>query len=116
MNKYTSIEANQKFEETSPEKVLKEAFSEFQRRYFMDKGYAEDMHGVSLTFLQMFYQVVTQLKIWQQQGFSQVESSIDKTLENVVKELRYWHITYKISTTKNPIKKLYLKIKRKLLI
>lgn len=117
LNSYTSIEALQKKgNQTSVEKTLKEGFAEFQKRFYSEEGYSESMHGVGLSFLQMFYQVAVQLKIWQSQGFKKIDSSIDMTISTIIKELKYWHASYKVSTTKNPITKIYWKIRRKLYI
>jgi glycosyltransferase involved in cell wall biosynthesis len=114
LNSYTSIEASQKKgQNTSVEKTLKEGFSEFQKRFYSEGGYGESMHGLGLSFLQMFYQVAVQLKVWQNQGFKSVDSSIDNTVDTIIKELKYWHASYKVSTTKNPIKKIYWRIRRK---
>ena len=117
LNSYTSIEASQKKDKNiSVEKTLNEGFAEFQKRFYSEEGYSENMHGVGLSFLQMFYQVAVQLKIWQKQGFKNIDSSIDKTISTIIKELKYWHASYKISTTKNPITKIYWRIRKKLYI
>lgn len=116
LNKYTSIEANQQKQDiTSAAKTLQEGFSELQKRLYQHEGY-KDIHGVSLSLLQMFYQMAVQLKIWQKQGFKNINSSIDESIDTIIKELKYWQASYKISTTKNPIIKIYWKIRRKLYI
>ena len=116
LNRYTSIEADQKKDSLiSAAKTLQEGFSELQKRLYQHQGY-KDVHGIGLSLLQMFYQVAVQLKIWQNQGFKNIDSSIDNTVDTIIKELKYWHASYKISVTKNPITKIYWRIRKKLYI
>ncbi|MFC1653745.1 glycosyltransferase family 2 protein [Patescibacteria group bacterium] len=117
LNKYTTIEAlQQKGSHTSPSKLLSEGFSEFYSRFFKNQGHKDNMHGISLSLLQMFYQVTTQLKIWQNRGFENIDEKMSKSFSKIIKDLKYWNAYYHMHTSKNPLIKLYWRIRLKLKI
>lgn len=112
LNKYTSIESLQnKLESTDQAKIIREAFAELFRRYFKEEGFKDNVHGLSVSMLQVFYQVVKQLKIWQSQGFQDMSDSVSDQLSMIIKEFKYWYAYYRQKSTKNPFAKLYWKFR-----
>ncbi|MCB9800826.1 MAG: glycosyltransferase family 2 protein [Pseudomonadales bacterium] len=116
MNNYTSIEANNVGEaSTTPTEVFGAFKDEFFRRLFKNEGLSEGMHGVSLSFLQSFYQILVVLKIWEKQGFKEealTERATLSALREFDKELRYWMLTYKIRKSSGLIR-LFARMRRK---
>ncbi|HVT01018.1 MAG TPA: hypothetical protein VHE53_02150, partial [Patescibacteria group bacterium] len=67
---------------------------------------------------QAFYMEVVFVKVWERNKFIEVEEP--RFLDSVVKEfrrsvidMRYWIATVELEETKNPIKKIGLKVLRK---
>lgn len=96
LNRYTSVQSefligdNYKFSWTD---LIGKPFREFINRYFTGEGYKDGVHGLALSLLQAFSELVTYIKVWQKDKFK--EESIK--LENVIsemktkeKELHFW--------------------------
>lgn len=92
---------------------------DFLKTFFAQKGYKDGLHGLVLSLLQAFYAEIVFAKIWEKQGFwepkeedflKKVEGEFAKTK----KDLNYWFSETYLEETKNPFRKLLLKIKRKL--
>jgi len=97
---------------------LKWPLSDFLKTYFSEKGYKDGLHGLVLSILQAFYAEVTFAKIWEKQGFKEKEitpSEFFKISKSMLKEFNYWLATMEIEDTKNPVRRLLLKIKRKII-
>lgn len=111
MNRYTQIEAlSRKKANTHPIAQFKD---EFLRRFFAHFGWRDGDHGVALSFLQSFYEVVVVLKQWENGGFkSGVFKRPLQELTNLHRELGYWLTTQKIEESRG-LRKLFLKIKRR---
>lgn len=115
LNRYTSVEAKQlKGHVTSQAKILEQGFSELFSRYFKEQGYKDELHGLSVTFLQMFYQVTTQLKIWQHNKFEKSADTITNIFPKIIMQMNYWYADYRVKTAKNPFVKAYWYMKRRL--
>ena len=57
-------------------------------------------------------------KVWEKQGFPGKEISyaeLSREIKKIIKEINYWLLTTEIDQTKNPLKIILLKLKRKLL-
>ena len=87
------------------------------RRYFAEEGYKDGLHGLNLSLLQAFSELVLYSKLWQKQDFKkkkinilEVEGEITKSY----KDFSWWIITSKISETSKIFNKLWLKVLRKL--
>ena len=96
MNRYTTqhallkIEDNYKF---SWRDVVKRPVGEFLSRYFFGKGYKDGLHGLALSGLQGFSELVMYLKIWQFEGFKKQQLDLTKVVAEMRKtdsEKRYW--------------------------
>lgn len=114
LNRYTDIQANEvssnnyHFEWTD---LIIKPVNEFFSRFFAGEGYKDGLHGLALSLLQAFSELVLYLKIWEKQGFK--ESKIEGFSKVFEKSLAdYYHWQQKI--TPNPLSKVRLKIKSKL--
>lgn len=91
---------------------------EFINRFFAQKGYKDGLHGLVLSLLMAFYHLVIFIKVWENKGFQEVNHNllpqIIEESQAVGKELKFWSWASIIDETKNPIQKLFLKIRRKL--
>ena len=113
LNQYTSLEAKKYIDQgTNQVKVIEQGFSQLFARYFKEEGYKDDLHGLSVTLLQMFYQITTQLKVWQNQKFPQISESIDQIFPSVISQMKYWYADYRSKTAKNPLMKLYWLVRK----
>lgn len=118
LDRYTSHEAQQRTGKAPGSVQAINAFeAELLSRLFKHEGLRGGMHGVSLSFLQSFYELLVILKQWEQAGFpkKQQEKAALKSLQQLADNLQYWIDDYKISSTSG-WKRSLLKVKRKLRI
>jgi len=72
--------------------ILKPA-NEFLSRYFFGEGYKDGLHGLSLSLLQSFSELVVYLKIWQKEKFVDQNPGLKEVisvLRDEEKDLHYW--------------------------
>ena len=119
LNRYTSIQAQEKqagFGSTvETQDLIKSYFSELWKRLFVLQGYKDKTVGVALSFLQASYELVVQLKIWENQGeqISNVsETQIIQVLEQCKNEFCYWLADYKVKNSTG-IKRFWWRARRK---
>lgn len=121
LNRYTDIqlqeliEANYKFQWAD---LIKKPTGEFLSRFFAGEGYKDGLHGLVLALLQAFSEFVLYLKAWEQKGFKSQDLSLQDfifEMHQLSKEMAYWTRSTLIKEAKNPVKKILLKIKHKLL-
>ncbi len=121
LNRYSTIELTSgsvaSFS-TSPAKTIKTFWDEFFRRCFAEKGIEEGMHGLSLSYLQSFYQLSVVLKSWQQHGFKttdpqNVPRDIIAGLRSSQRDLNYWIADWQVQHT-NGLMKLWWQLRRRL--
>lgn len=95
--------------------VINLPLKEFMSRFFAREGYKDGLHGLVLSFLMSFYYLCIFVSIWEKQKFKDQEinsfSLIEEESRNIGKEFKYWFKNEKIKLTKNPLKKIWLKIK-----
>lgn len=121
LNRYTSISAKQLHKEnthTSLENLFSKPTGEFVKRFFLEKGYLDGWHGLTLSLLQSFSELVTYLKLWELGRFQEKRISLDEIENFITKDYqnkKYWLFTELLNTRKNFINKIYLKAKRKLI-
>lgn len=99
--------------------LVTKPLSEFLSRYFAGEGYKDGLHGLAISLLQSFSELIVHLKVWQSEGFTPdkdifYSSLFKQTLSNKIKEFRYWIYTVSMHIERSKIQKLYLKLKRKL--
>ncbi len=91
---------------------------EFLSRFFAREGYKDGFHGLILSLLMAFYHFIVFAKIWEQKKFISVDEDIvegiSEEMKKSEKDLRHWFLKIKISESKNPLRKLYLKLGNKL--
>ena len=101
---------------------LKEAIrfpvSEFLKRYYLEKGYKDNLHGLVLSMFQSFSAFITYAKIWEEQGFPGAQSAsflneVETEFARVAKEFRYWSLTTKINDSPGVLKKFWYRLRRK---
>ena len=120
MNRYTTIQArqlNKKGVDFSWRDLITKPTAEFLRRYFAEEGFKDGLHGLNLSLLQAFSEVVLYSKLWQKQDFKKRKidiQDVEETFTKSYKDFSWWIITSKIKNSTKLITKLWLKIKRKL--
>ena len=91
---------------------------EFLSRYFAREGYKDGFHGLMLSFLMAFYHLLVTATVWEERDFEKIEISVDKEIKGEFKkayrDLMYWIADEKIKRIKNPFKRTYYKILRKI--
>lgn len=96
--------------------IIDKPIAEFLTQYFARKGYTQGFHGLAISGLQAFSELVLYLKLWQQSEFvshdvtpDQFESEFNKK----TKEWNWWKYQAKIDNA-NFFTKPLLKLLRKL--
>lgn len=118
---YAENEANSLIKEEKrlrPLDALSMPAHDFLKTYFLQKGYKDGLHGLVLSLLQAFYALLVFAKVWEKQGFKEENSQnflhdVWREMRRLSKEFHYWYLTESIGESKDTIKKLYLKLKRK---
>ncbi|HYD35338.1 MAG TPA: glycosyltransferase family 2 protein [Vitreimonas sp.] len=116
LNRYTSITAQQQQATTLTSEEVWQSFSgQFLARFFAQQGYRDGVHGLSLSLLQSMYQLVTQLKRWQAQGFpkADITSQTMAAIRKSQREFNYWLADYQVQQSSG-LSRLYWQIRRKL--
>lgn len=96
LNRYTSVQAEILVKDSysfSWKDLIGEPFKEFIARYFTGEGYKDGIHGLTLSFLQAFSELIVYIKVWQANKFedNKVEMPlVIKEMRNKEKELHYW--------------------------
>jgi hypothetical protein len=119
MNKYTSVQAknmNKDGYKFSWKDLIIKPTSEFLKRYFVNEGYKDGIHGLALSLLQAFSELVLFSKLWQKSKFMKKTISLEEVLEEFkisAKQFTWWLIESKIRKSKL-VKAIWLKILRKI--
>lgn len=95
MNRYTTVQAKLKSKDYkfSWKDLISKPLLEFLSRFFAGEGYRDGIHGLALSFLQAFSELVVYLKIWGLQGFKDEELDLGSLLHELdasKRELNYW--------------------------
>lgn len=120
MNRYTSVQAKELYlnnGKTSLKEIILQPLNEFVRRYFMMEGYRDGIHGLSLSLLQSFSELVVVLKLWELSGFKQEKISLDefqKLNSSTERIKKFWIYNELLKTPGNKLSFFYLKLLRKL--
>ncbi len=97
MNRYTSIQLkllqqDGKYHFVWRDLILQPA-KEFVSRYFAGEGYKDGAHGLALSLLQAFSELILYLKAWQSEKFQPQAITIDESmplLKKITKEINWW--------------------------
>lgn len=124
LNNYTDIEAENlssqgyKFNWLD---AIRFPVNDFVKTFFLQKGFKDGIHGLVLSMFQAFYMGIVFAKLWEKEGFREIESR--NFLQEVISEFKesknkiiYWLTSSLINESKNPLKRLGLKIKRKIVL
>ncbi len=120
MNRYTSVQArelNRKNIEFSWPLLISKPTSEFLRRFFAEEGFKDGVHGLVLSLMQAFSELVVYVKLWQKKNFKKQKLNIKDVEPEFTKsyeELNWWFGESKIRTAKGIINKIWLRIQRKI--
>ncbi len=96
LNRYTSehakiiIEKGYKFSWVD---LIKKPTDEFLSRYFFGEGYKDGLHGLALSLLQAFSELVLYLKIWQLADFEEEDLNVLEIIDRLKKsesDFHYW--------------------------
>ncbi len=96
--------------------LITKPIDEFIGQYFARHGYRDGIHGLALSLLQAFSELVLYLKLWQDGGFLSENikpDSIGKMADVKMVEYRWWEYQAKIDEV-NIFRKLWYKLARKL--
>lgn len=118
MNRYTSGSAAIRVKEGYKfiwRDLVGRPAAEFFSRYFFAEGYKDGIHGLALSLLQAFSELVVYLKIWQAEKFKASDLNIKEVvnlMHDEEKELHYWQSDALLHETGNQ----FYRVKRKLKI
>lgn len=73
--------------------VIRKPSGEFFSRYFFGQAYKEGLHGLALSLLQAFSELIVYLKLWQSNHFEEKEIKpikVAREFANIQKDLNYW--------------------------
>ncbi len=114
LNRYSDIQANEVIkqgEKFNGVDLIAKPGNEFFSRFFAGSGYKDGIHGLVLSFLQSFSELVVVLKVWEKQGFEQVPiRSLGKAVKKTIADFYYWQS----KTSSSILEKIYFRIKRKI--
>lgn len=93
---------------------------EFIKRFFTQEGYKDRFFGLMLSIGMAFYHFIIFAYLWEKQGFGEFEKEnflvgSERELQKAQKELRFWFVNERIKAQKNMLKKVWLKIRRRVL-
>lgn len=99
--------------------AIKFPLKEFLSRFFSREGYKDGFHGLMLAMLMAFYHFLIFVNLWEINKFKDLDEKQMKNLTeteftNAKREFSFWITKQKIDDIKNPIKKTYTKIFRKI--
>ena len=118
MNRYTTNQAKMRVKEGYKflwKDIISKPLEEFFSRYFFGYGYLDGIHGLAVSALQGFSELVLYLKIWQIEKFVDEEikvSDVISVMNIEEKSLHFWQNDALYKETGN----LVARIKRKLRI
>jgi (heptosyl)LPS beta-1,4-glucosyltransferase len=118
MNRYTSQQVKMKLAENykfSWKDLIGKPVDEFLSRYFFGEGYKDGVHGLAVSLLQGFSELVLYLKLWQAEKFKDEDVSVLNIVSEMgskEKDLHFWQNDALYKETGN----ITARIKRKLRI
>jgi (heptosyl)LPS beta-1,4-glucosyltransferase len=94
--------------------LIKNPGDEFLRRYFAAEGYKDGVHGLALSLLQSFYELVVILKVWEGQKFVRQDIEIDRfneSIGNTLSDFNYWKADVEVKQKGGVLSRLKRKFK-----
>lgn len=96
MTRYTTIQSQELMKNGyvfSWQDLITKPLNEFLSRFFAGEGFKDGVHGLSLSLLQAFSELILYLKVWQKQGFREREISKKEfkvEFKRAIKDLKWW--------------------------
>ncbi|MBI2066325.1 glycosyltransferase family 2 protein [Candidatus Woesebacteria bacterium] len=96
MNRYSSTQAKILIEGKHKfiwKDLITKPVNEFLSRYFAGEGYKDGLHGLALSLLQAFSELIVYLKVWQAEKFLEQAIStkeIEAEMRRTFKETNWW--------------------------
>lgn len=119
LNRYTTIQSkdlHKKGVSFEWKNLITKPTQEFLRRFFAEKGYKDGIHGLSLSLLQAFSELILYLKLWQLNKFNEQKVSslsMISEIRNSVSDINYWISNYILEEHKklNPLELIRRKLR-----
>lgn len=73
--------------------LIKKPTNEFLSRYFFGQGYKDGVHGLALSLLQAFSELILYLKVWQAEKFKDEKPDVReavKSMRDAETDVHYW--------------------------
>lgn len=119
--KYTSLDAERRKQEIKAPfliPMLTRPIEDFIKHFIVLKGYKDGIHGLALSLLQAFYELVVVVRIWELNKFKVEKNITIKQIEKIGKETltnwSWWKRELEIKETGNKMVKVWNKSLRKL--
>lgn len=118
LNRYTMVQAKElreKGEEFQWQDLVSKPLGEFLGRFFAQRGFEDGLHGLALSFLQAFSELIVYLKLWELRGFKEEKinwAELQESARRGGEEINYWFKYGNLS--KNPVKRVLQKAKNRL--
>lgn len=103
MNRYTDVQAKAQAKggyQFDWQDLIRKPVGEFVSRYFAGEGYKDGIHGLVLSFLQAFSELVLYVKVWEKLKFLQKETDVFQVkgaMSEAEAEIDYWMVAKKFS-------------------
>lgn len=119
LNRYTDIQSKELLDKKinySWINIIQKPISEFISQYFSRGGYKDGVHGLALSSLQAFSELIVWLKVWEGNKFKEEDidlSSVVNTIKRSGKEFMWWThevVIQKSQGISKPIHKVIRKI------
>jgi (heptosyl)LPS beta-1,4-glucosyltransferase len=110
--RYTEIQA-ENLKETGYHFVwtdlIKKPLNEFLSRYFAGEGYKDGVHGLALSLMQSFSELIVYARIWENKGFKDEDTPLAiAEIKKATQEINWWIE----KDRRNLLQKMLQKIKR----
>lgn len=95
-DRYSTVMAKEKHkkgERFGWRELITKPTGEFLSRYFAGQGYKDGLHGLALSLLQSYVELLTYIKLWELYKFPERELSVrevDGALKEAQREINYW--------------------------
>lgn len=120
MNRYTTLASKELYVANvhfSPALLSTSMTKEFLTRYFAWQGYKDGLHGLVLSLLQSFTELVIYLKLWELEGFKKEQLTfldVGKLIKKDYEEKKSWLTHLEIRSSSNILNSLFIKLKNRL--
>ncbi len=98
--------------------VIRFPVKEFLSRFFAREGYKDGFHGLMLSLLMAFYHLIVFSYVWEKHKFKQINneeilSETKKEFARYSKDLFFWFSNEETKLIRNPLRKIFHKIFKK---